>query len=104
MQELVDDLRRELEHLQLFKLEVEHPGQGKSLSELNARTREIEMEHEVKRLKQENYKLRDQNDDLNAQILSLSLYEARNLFSCQSKAQSLAAEIDSASRMSWWML
>ncbi|XP_055079531.1 rab11 family-interacting protein 4A [Periophthalmus magnuspinnatus] len=98
MQELIDDLRRELEHLQLFKLEVEHPGQGKSLCELNARTREIEMEHEVKRLKQENYKLRDQNDDLNAQILSLSLYEARNLFSCHSKAQSLAAEIDSASR------
>lgn len=98
MQELIDDLRRELEHLQLFKLEVEHPGKGKSLQELNARTREIEMEHEVKMLKQENYKLRDQNDDLNAQILSLSLYEARNLFSCHSKAQCLAAEIDNASR------
>lgn len=98
MQELIDDLRRELEHLQLFKLEVEHPGKGKSLSELSARTREIEMEHEVKMLKQENYKLRDQNDDLNAQILSLSLFEARNLFSCHSKAQCLAAEIDNASR------
>lgn len=98
MQELIDDLRRDLEHLQLFKLEVEHPGKGKSLSELNTRTREIEMEHEVKMLKQENYKLRDQNDDLNAQILSLSLYEARNLFSCHSKAQCLAAEIDNASR------
>ncbi|XP_034567430.1 rab11 family-interacting protein 4A isoform X1 [Notolabrus celidotus] len=98
MQELIDDLRRELEYLQCFKLEMEHPGQGKSLSELNARTRELEMEHEVKRLKQENYKLRDQNDDLNAQILSLSLYEAKNLFSCQTKAQCLAAEIDNASR------
>ncbi|CAL9693959.1 unnamed protein product [Knipowitschia caucasica] len=98
MQELIEDLRRELEHLQMFKLEVEHPGQGRSLSELSARTRETEMEHEVKRLKQENFKLRDQNDDLNAQILSLSLYEARNLFSSQSKTQSLAAEIDSASR------
>lgn len=98
MQELIDDLRRELEHLQLFKLEVEHPGQGKGLSEISARTREIEMEHEVKRLKQENYKLRDQNEDLNAEILSLSLYEAKNLFSCHSKAQCLAAEIDNASR------
>lgn len=98
MQELIDDLRRELEHLQLFKLETEHPGKGKGLSEYNARTREIEMEHEVKRLKQENYKLRDQNDDLNAQILSLSLYEAKNLFSCHTKAQCLAAEIDNASR------
>ncbi|GAA6236475.1 rab11 family-interacting protein 4A-like isoform X1 [Lates japonicus] len=98
MQELIDDLRRELEYLQLFKLEMEHPGKGKGLSEYNAKTRENEMEHEVKRLKQENHKLRDQNDDLNAQILSLSLYEAKNLFSCHTKAQCLAAEIDNASR------
>lgn len=98
MQELIDDLRRELEYLQLFKLEMEHPGKGKGLSEFNAKTREMEMEHEVKRLKQENHKLRDQNDDLNAQILSLSLYEAKNLFSCHTKAQCLAAEIDNASR------
>uniref|UniRef100_A0A3B3VPQ3 RAB11 family interacting protein 4 (class II) a n=1 Tax=Poecilia latipinna TaxID=48699 RepID=A0A3B3VPQ3_9TELE len=98
MQELIDDLRRELEHLQLFKLEMEHPGKGKGLSEFNAKTRETEMELEVRRLKQENFKLRDQNDDLNAQILSLSLYEAKNLFSCHTKAQCLAAEIDNASR------
>lgn len=45
---------------------------------------------------QENYKLRDQNDDLNAQILSLSLYEA--CFPVKTKAQCLAAEIDNASR------
>ncbi|XP_036408648.1 rab11 family-interacting protein 4A-like isoform X2 [Megalops cyprinoides] len=120
MQELIEDLRRELEHLQLFKLETERPGRGRSgLSEYNAKTREIELEHEVKRLKQdipsefqhlvstgarplpslmENHKLRDQNDDLNGQILSLSLYEAKNLFATQTKAQSLAAEIDNASR------
>ncbi|XP_015211519.1 rab11 family-interacting protein 4A isoform X2 [Lepisosteus oculatus] len=102
MQELIEDLRRELEHLQLFKLEVEKPGRGRSssssLSELTAKTREMELEHEVKRLKQENQKLRDQNDDLNGQILSLSLYEAKNLFATQTKAQSLAAEIDNASR------
>ncbi|KAM4531523.1 rab11 family-interacting protein 4A isoform 2-T2 [Odontesthes bonariensis] len=98
MQELIDDLHRELEYLQLFKLEMEHPGKGKGLSEYSAKTREMEMEHEARRLKQENYKLRDQNDDLNAQILSLSLYEAKNLFACQTKAQCLAAEIDNASR------
>ncbi|KAJ8404214.1 hypothetical protein AAFF_G00339870 [Aldrovandia affinis] len=126
MQELIEDLRRELEHLQLFKLETERPGRGRhcGLSEYNAKTREIELEHEVKRLKQnftpldipsefqhlmsagarllpramENHKLRDQNDDLNGQILSLSLYEAKNLFATQTKAQSLAAEIDNASR------
>lgn len=45
---------------------------------------------------QDNHKLRDQNDDLNAQILSLSLYEA--CFPVKTKAQCLAAEIDNASR------
>ncbi|XP_029907734.1 rab11 family-interacting protein 4B isoform X3 [Myripristis murdjan] len=96
-----------------------------SLADFNTRTREMEMEHEVKRLKQrfasqdflppefqhlvlagarlrpglmENQKLREQNDELNGQILSLSLYEAKNLFATQTKAQSLAAEIDNASR------
>uniref|UniRef100_A0A6Q2Y7Y1 FIP-RBD domain-containing protein n=1 Tax=Esox lucius TaxID=8010 RepID=A0A6Q2Y7Y1_ESOLU len=99
MQELIEDLRRELEHLQLFKLGSEKGlGSGAGLSEYNAKTREIEMEHEVKRLKHENFKLRDQNDDLNNQILTLSLYEAKNLFACHTKAQSLAAEIDNASR------
>ncbi|XP_007443958.1 rab11 family-interacting protein 4-like, partial [Python bivittatus] len=100
-QELIEDLRKELEHLQLYKLECERPGRGRSsssLSEFNAKAREVEMEHEIKRLKQENQKLHDQNDDLNGQILSLSLYEAKNLFATQTKAQSLAAEIDSASR------
>uniref|UniRef100_A0A8C5GPS8 Rab11 family-interacting protein 4A-like n=1 Tax=Gouania willdenowi TaxID=441366 RepID=A0A8C5GPS8_GOUWI len=95
MQELVEDLRRELDYLQMFKVEMEHPGKGKGLA---AKTREMEMEHEVRRLKQDNYKLRDQNDDLNAQILSLSLYDVKNLLSSHSKAQCLAAEIDNASR------
>uniref|UniRef100_A0A8P0SMF2 Rab11 family-interacting protein 4 n=2 Tax=Canis lupus TaxID=9612 RepID=A0A8P0SMF2_CANLF len=101
-QELIEDLRKELEHLQMFKLDCERPGRGRSsssgLGEFNTRAREVELEHEVKRLKQENHKLRDQNDDLNGQILSLSLYEAKNLFATQTKAQSLAAEIDTASR------
>lgn len=47
---------------------------------------------------QENQKLREQNEELNGQILSLSLHEAKNLFATQTKAQSLAAEIDNASR------
>ncbi|XP_014912480.1 rab11 family-interacting protein 4B isoform X1 [Poecilia latipinna] len=129
MQELIEDLRRELEHLQLYKLEAEKPGRSRSsssgLSDFNSRSREVELEHEVKRLKQqcasqdflppdfhllvlsgaqrcprltETQKLREQNDDLNGQILSLSLHEAKNLFATQTKAQSLAAEIDSASR------
>ncbi|XP_053189194.1 rab11 family-interacting protein 4B isoform X2 [Scomber japonicus] len=102
MQELIEDLRRELEHLQLFKLDAERPGRSRSssssLSDFNNRTREVELEHEVKRLKQENQRLKEQNDELNGQILSLSLYEAKNLFATQTKAQSLAAEIDNASR------
>lgn len=51
---------------------------------------------------QENQKLREQNDELNGQILSLSLYEAKTLFATQTKAQSIAAEIDNASRDQVW--
>ncbi|KAM8947665.1 rab11 family-interacting protein 4 isoform 2-T2 [Pelodytes ibericus] len=101
-QELIEDLRKELEHLQIYRLDCERNGRGRNLSsglyEYNAKTREVELENEIRRLKLDNQKLRDQNDDLNGQILSLSLYEAKNLFSTQTKAQSLAAEIDSASR------
>lgn len=54
--QLIEDLRRELEYLQLFKLETEKPGRGRlsssSLSEFNAKTREMELEYEIKRLKQ----------------------------------------------------
>ncbi|XP_063816930.1 rab11 family-interacting protein 4 isoform X2 [Pseudophryne corroboree] len=101
-QELIEDLRKELEHLQIYRLDCERSGRGRSLSsglhEFNTKTRESELEQEIRRLKMDNQKLRDQNDDLSGQILSLSLYEAKNLFSTQTKAQSLAAEIDSASK------
>ncbi|KAJ3615252.1 hypothetical protein NHX12_018820 [Muraenolepis orangiensis] len=102
MQELIEDLRRELEHLQLYRLETERPGGRGStsgLADFTSRSREVELEHEVKRLKQETLKLREQSEELNGQLLSLSLFEAKNLFATQSnKAQSLAAEIDNASR------
>lgn len=102
MQELIEELRRELEHLQLYKLEVERVGRIRrssiSLSEFTTRTRESELEQEMKRLKQENQRLREQNEELNGQIISLSLHEAKNLIATQTKAQSLAAEIENASR------
>ena len=54
--QLIEDLRKELEHLQMYKLECERPGRGRGsssgLGEFNARAREVELEHEVKRLKQ----------------------------------------------------
>lgn len=54
--QLIEDLRRELEHLQLYKLEAEKPGRTRSsssgLADFSSRTREVELEHEVKRLKQ----------------------------------------------------
>ncbi|XP_078082011.1 rab11 family-interacting protein 4B [Mustelus asterias] len=102
MQELIEDLRKELEYLELFKLESERAGWGRnstcSAIEFSFRNKEMELEYEAKRLKQENLRLKEQNDDLNGQILSLSLYEAKSLFSTQTKAQSLAAEIDTATR------
>lgn len=53
--QLIEDLRRQLEHLQLFKLEAEQRrGRSSSagLQEYHSRTRESELEQEVRRLKQ----------------------------------------------------
>lgn len=53
--QLIEDLRKQLEHLQLFKLEAEQRrGRSNSvgLQEYNSRTRESELEQEVRRLKQ----------------------------------------------------
>lgn len=53
--QLIEDLRKQLEHLQLFKLEAEQRrGRSSSLGlqEYNSRTRETELEQEIKQLKQ----------------------------------------------------
>ncbi|XP_062269966.1 rab11 family-interacting protein 3 isoform X2 [Platichthys flesus] len=99
-QELIEDLRKQLEHLQLYKLEAEAkrgrtPGAG--LQEYQTRTREAELEQEIRRLKQDNRSLKDQNDELNGQIINLSIQGAKNLMSA-SFSDSLAAEISSVSR------
>lgn len=55
MPQLIEDLRKQLEHLQLFKLEAEQRrGRSSSmgLQEYNSRTRETELEQEIKQLKQ----------------------------------------------------
>eukprot|EP00076_Gallus_gallus_P045624 XP_025011162.1 rab11 family-interacting protein 3 isoform X5 [Gallus gallus] len=99
-QELIEDLRKQLEHLQLFKLECEQRrGRSSSmgLQEYNSRTRETELEQEIKQLKQDNRSLKEQNDELNGQIINLSIQGAKNLFSA-SFSESLAAEISSISR------
>uniref|UniRef100_A0A1A7WZW3 RAB11 family interacting protein 3 (Class II) n=1 Tax=Iconisemion striatum TaxID=60296 RepID=A0A1A7WZW3_9TELE len=99
-QELIEDLRKQLEHLQLYKLEAEAkrgrtPGAG--LQEYQTRTREAELEQEIKRLKQDNRSLKEQNDELNGQIINLSIQGAKNLMTA-SFSDSLAAEINSVSR------
>ncbi|XP_072339993.1 rab11 family-interacting protein 4A isoform X3 [Scyliorhinus torazame] len=102
LDELIEDLRKELEYLQIFQLDSERAvwsrNPASNAIEISFRSKEMELEYEAKRLKQENLRLKEQNDDLNGQILSLSLYEAKNLFATQTKAQSLAAEIDTATR------
>lgn len=98
MQEFIEDLWKELEYLQMYKLDCEWLGRGCSvffgLGEFNVRVCEVEFEYEVKWFKQENYKLWDQNDDLNGQILSFSFYEVKNFFVVQIKVQFLVVEID----------
>ncbi|XP_041073728.1 rab11 family-interacting protein 3-like isoform X2 [Polyodon spathula] len=99
-QGLIEDLRKQLELLQLYKLEAEaRCGRSASagLQEYNNRTQEAELEQEVRRLKQDNCMLKEQNDELNGQIINLSIQGAKNLFSA-SFSESLAAEINSVSR------
>lgn len=53
--QLIEDLRKQLEHLQLLRLEMEQRrGRSSSLGlqEYNSRARESELEQEVRRLKQ----------------------------------------------------
>uniref|UniRef100_A0A8C1ZSX6 RAB11 family interacting protein 3 (class II) n=1 Tax=Cyprinus carpio TaxID=7962 RepID=A0A8C1ZSX6_CYPCA len=99
-QGLIEDLRKQLEHLQLFKLETEvRRGRSASsgLQEYNTHMRENELEQEIRRLKQDNRGLKEQNDELNGQIINLSIQGAKSLFS-ESLSESLAAEINNVSR------
>ncbi|TRY94245.1 hypothetical protein DNTS_011678 [Danionella cerebrum] len=99
-QGLIEDLRKQLEHLQLFKLETEaRRGRSASsgLQEYNTHMRENELEQEIRRLKQDNRGLKEQNDELNGQIINLSIQGAKSLFT-ESLSESLAAEINNVSR------
>uniref|UniRef100_UPI003D816DD8 rab11 family-interacting protein 3 n=1 Tax=Danio rerio TaxID=7955 RepID=UPI003D816DD8 len=99
-QGLIEDLRKQLEHLQLFKLETEaRRGRSSSngLQEYNTHMRENELEQEIRRLKQDNRSLKEQNDELNGQIINLSIQGAKSLFT-ESLSESLAAEINNVSR------
>ncbi|KAK7123372.1 hypothetical protein R3I93_021707 [Phoxinus phoxinus] len=99
-QGLIEDLRKQLEHLQLFKLETEaRRGRSASsgLQEYNTHMKENELEQEIRRLKQDNRSLKEQNDELNGQIINLSIQGAKSLFT-ESLSESLAAEINNVSR------
>ncbi|XP_051969831.1 rab11 family-interacting protein 3 isoform X2 [Xyrauchen texanus] len=99
-QGLIEDLRKQLEHLQLFKLETEaRRGRSASsgLQEYNTHMRENELDQEIRRLKQDNRSLKEQNDELNGQIINLSIQGAKSLFT-ESLSESLASEINNVSR------
>ncbi|XP_026114334.1 rab11 family-interacting protein 3-like isoform X1 [Carassius auratus] len=99
-QGLIEDLRKQLEHLQLFKLEAEaRRGRSASsgLQEYNTHMRESELEQEIRRLKEDNRGLKEQNDELNGQIINLSIQGAKSLFT-ESLSESLATEINNVSR------
>ncbi|CAM9313388.1 unnamed protein product [Lampetra fluviatilis] len=104
--ELIEELRRELEGLQLLRLEAERSaalggarrrlGSSTGLQEYQARTREVELEHEVRRLRQERQRLQEQNEDLSGQIISTSLQGAKSLLSVPTRSQALASNPDGA--------
>ncbi|XP_061433249.1 rab11 family-interacting protein 4B-like [Lethenteron reissneri] len=93
-QALVEDLRRELLHQQQLRRSDRGGGGGGA----GRSPREGELEGEVRRLKQENVKLKESNEELGGQLVALGLHEAQGLLTAAAKSQSLGAEIESASR------
>uniref|UniRef100_A0A8C4N4X6 FIP-RBD domain-containing protein n=1 Tax=Eptatretus burgeri TaxID=7764 RepID=A0A8C4N4X6_EPTBU len=97
-QEVIEGLRRELEQLQLLRHETDRARHRLSSSGEMGRPHDLELENEVQRLKQELRRFKEQNEDLHGQIISFSIQEAKSLCSTTPRFQSLAAEIDSASK------
>lgn len=101
MQELVEDLRREL------LVQSRCGGRGvltpwgapcTRLCDLTFPPRPLELQYQVERLTQDNERLQEQNDGLNGQVLALSLSGAAELCGGHARAQNLATEIDTASQ------
>uniref|UniRef100_UPI00358DE4DE rab11 family-interacting protein 4-like isoform X1 n=2 Tax=Myxine glutinosa TaxID=7769 RepID=UPI00358DE4DE len=97
-QEVIEGLRRELEQLQLLRHETSRARRRFSSSGEIGRPHDLEFENEVQRLKQELRRFKEQNEDLHGQIIGFSIQEAKSLCSTTPRFQSLAAEIDSASK------
>uniref|UniRef100_A0A8C4QMD1 FIP-RBD domain-containing protein n=1 Tax=Eptatretus burgeri TaxID=7764 RepID=A0A8C4QMD1_EPTBU len=99
-QELIDELRREVNILQT-RLSQErkklHYSRARAKSESHRGSRETELEQEVRRLQQESNILRDQNEELKSHLVALNLCGAKNLFGASTKLQSVSLD-PSASR------
>jgi Rab11 family-interacting protein 3/4 len=90
--QLLDELTRELDELRYFKAELmaKSPSQRSDLS----RSHRCQLEERIAQLKLENISLREQIDELQAQLLHRHVVEGRALLE---NNKSLAAEIDSLS-------
>ncbi|XP_050394296.1 rab11 family-interacting protein 4A isoform X5 [Patella vulgata] len=103
--QLLDELGKELEELRRFKIEAELT-QGNNMSELPARYQELQAE--VKHLKEslwdewkdmlkENRNLKDNNEEMNAQLLNQCMEEGRSLLK-EREGVSIAEELEDLSK------
>lgn len=93
--QLISELSKELEELRLFKADAHlhaSPNPGKGLP----RSVRKEMESQINRLKQENRTIREEAEDLRAQLLNRDVQEGRSLL--KQMEMSLASEFENLPR------
>ncbi|XP_013792055.1 rab11 family-interacting protein 4B-like, partial [Limulus polyphemus] len=86
---LLKDLNHELDELRRYRRETEsiHPVRSSSL---------LELEQEIRKLREENQSLRETHEELQFQLLNNSVLEGRNLLHQETKT--LAEEIENLSK------
>jgi Rab11 family-interacting protein 3/4 len=89
--QLVDELSKELEELRQCKSELLRRSPAVNISDLPRSIRK-EMEIQIYRLKQDNAQLREELEDLQAQLLSRHVHEGKSLLVQSEK--SLATELE----------
>ncbi|XP_043943028.1 rab11 family-interacting protein 4-like [Protopterus annectens] len=97
VKEIVEELRSQIEALQRKQRDNRYPSR-QAKQECDAETLQSELEQELEMLKQENRKLRLQNEELNEELMSLGSPGERSPSRTESSFYSLADEIEIASK------
>ncbi|XP_064624961.1 rab11 family-interacting protein 4-like isoform X2 [Lineus longissimus] len=96
--ELLDELGKELDELRKYKIENERANRCRSPSITELPSRYKELETQIKSLKTENTCLREESDELQAQLLHNTIEEGKGLLHRNISGKSFADEIGEMSK------